>query len=502
MRSKRVRTEHLQRSAPALACEAMARRRSTSFGRTREVVVVGHNSHVVSTVALFVGGNLTVTVYTSDPGIEDRLALYPGVTVLMVKDYDSAPPDLPDGPYFLCVDRDEVAKTIRDWLPKTMAVFHLATERRGKNAAPGFLRFAEPASENRRRVLRRLSTIRRVDALCDMVRHAQLPLILMYGDPDPDAIGAGLGLATIWRAAGAAPIIRYTGEIVRYQNKLLMGYLKEPIEQLRPEELEAADLVAVVDAQPGFWKDNPPKANVIIDHHPIRDENSGQYIDIREDYGSASTMLTEYLVACNLPIKKRLATALIYGIITDTGNLHRNTSSADIKAFDLLHAKADDHFLDRLNKSQVPVNLLDSIAWGISRRVVYRDLMLIHFGEIQTPDLLVQSADLMLLTCGINWVVCAGKKDDNLIVVLRGDGHRQDVGARAKTAFGKIGSAGGHRTMGRAEIPLGGEHVDATVTILVDNLLKRMKETRRKEFIRLLRSHLHGQGPTPPPELA
>jgi hypothetical protein len=77
------------------------------------------------------------------------------------------------------------------------------------------------------------------------------------------------------------------------------------------------------------------------------------------------------------------------------------------------------------------------------------------------------------------------------------------VGSRAKSAFGKIGSAGGHRTMGRAEIVLNGEHVDVTVDLLVDNLFKRMSESRRERIRRTLRNHLHGAGPrqTPPSPL-
>ncbi|NRA39220.1 MAG: hypothetical protein HRU15_13830, partial [Planctomycetes bacterium] len=190
--------------------------------------------------------------------------------------------------------------------------------------------------------------------------------------------------------------------------------------------------------------------------------------------------------------------ALMYGLTTDTNNLVRNASSADIKIFDALHSKVDQHFLDRLNGSQVPMSLLDYISWGIDHRLVLRDMMLVHFGEIPTPDILVQSADLMLLTCGINWVVCAGKFEDKFIVVFRGDGHRQDVGKRASAAFSKIGSAGGHRTMGRAEMPMNGEHVDASVDILVDNLFKRMSQKRRTKFIRALRNNLHGHGPSAP----
>lgn len=463
------------------------------------MVVIGHNSQVQSTVALFVGGNITVRVYTADPDIDDRLALYPGVQVSQLDaDYAAPPADLPDCPYFICVDREEVARRIRSWLPPTLAVFHLATERKGRNAAAGFLALATPQSSTRRSLLRRLATISQVDRLVAMARGTEFPLILMYGDPDPDAIGAALGLATIWRLAGVSPIIRYTGEIVRYQNKLLLTYLKEPIERLRENELEGADLTAVVDAQPGFWKTRPPTPQVIIDHHPIQASTQAQFLDLRENYGSTASIITEYLTAADITIRKRLATALLYGLSTDTGDLHRNVHSGDIKAFDALYGKADHHFLSRLSKSQVPETMLDHIAWGVSHRIVYRDLMLIHFGEIATPDLLVQAADLMLLTCGINWVVCAGKCGDRLVVVFRGDGHRQDVGARAKVAFGKLGSAGGHRTMGRAEIPLHGEHVDATVDLLVLNLFKRMRATRQQEFIRILRNYLHGMGPVAP----
>jgi len=481
------------------ASQAMARRRTTSFSRTREVAVIGHNSQVLATVQLFVGGNITVHVYTADPSIEDRLALYPGVNIVQVApDYEEAPADLPDCPYFICVDREDLARRIRAWLPQTLAIFHLANERKGKTSAPGFLSLAEPQSANRRKLLSRLTTINRVDRLMSMARHAQLPLILMYGDPDPDAIGAALGLATIWRHAGANPLIRYTGEVGRFQNKLLLGYLKETIEPCKEGELESADLVAVVDAQPGFWKHNPPKAHVIIDHHPVRDDTSAIFTDVRENYGSTSTVITEYINAASIPMKRRLATALIYGMMTDTDGLQRNTNSSDIKAYDILYSRADHHFLSRLSKSQVPIAMLDGIAWGIAHRVTYRDLVLVHFGEIDTADILVQAADMLLLACGINWVVCAGKLGDSLVVVFRGDGHRQDVGARAKAAFSKLGSAGGHRTMGRAEVHLNGEHVDATIDLLINNLFKRMKEQRRQDIIHLLRNHLHGQGPTAP----
>jgi nanoRNase/pAp phosphatase (c-di-AMP/oligoRNAs hydrolase) len=289
--------------------------------------------------------------------------------------------------------------------------------------------------------------------------------------------------------------LRYTGEVRRYQNKLLLNYLKEPIERLGDDELAKADLVAVVDAQPGFWPESPPRAEVVIDHHPRREDTAATYLDLRESYGSTSSIITEYLIEADLPIPRPAATALMYGLTTDTDDLSRHAVAADIRAYDVLHPLADHHFLHRLDKSQVPMAVLDHIAWGISHRVVYRDLILVHFGQVPTPDVMVQVADLMLLTYGIYWVVCAGIHDGKLVVIFRGDGHRQNVGQAAARAFAKLGSAGGHRTMGRAEIPLENASVETSVEILVNNLFKRMSPARRRKFIAMLLDHLKSAGP-------
>lgn len=471
-------------------------RRRTTFNKPRQAVVIGHNQQVVATVGLFVGADVSVRVYTTQDIIEEQLAPYPAVQVVLVTDYQEAPGDLPDAPYFVCVDPDELARHIRDWLPPTTAVFLI----RGPHHRhlPGFLRLTQAKNQHRRNLFWRLGTLRRVDHLMDLARNTELPLILMYADPDPDAIGAALGLATLWRAAGASPIIRYTGEVQRYQNKLLISYLDQPIERLRESERDGADLIAVVDAQPGFWRTEAPKAQVIIDHHPRRDDSSATYCDVRSDYGSTSTILCEYLLEANMAFPKQLSTALLYGLMTDTNDLQRNTSARDIKAYEFLHSRADQHFIARLVRSQVPMGMLDHIAWGIKHRIVYRDMMLVHFGPVDTPDILVQSADLLLRTCGINWVVCAGLVGRSLIVVFRGDGHRQDVGGRAKSAFGKIGSAGGHRTMGRAEVPMTDQHSDHSVDLLVDNLFRRLGEERRRKLKQTLLDVLHGPGPSAP----
>ncbi len=486
-----------------------AARRVVTGARPEHITLIGHNARTLEAVGFFVAAGLPVRVYTANPHLEVQLAPYPGVTTTVITDgYAQAPRDLPPPPYVVTLDHQGDAAQVRDWLPPTWARFLLRGATRGK-AADGFLRLPGLDHEDRPPVLRRLASLARLDRLCALAREAKQPLILLYGDPDPDAIGAALGLATLWRRAGVDADIRYTGEVQRYQNKLLLTYLKKGLERLRQEELAASDCIAVVDAQPGFWREAPPPARVVIDHHPEKEGTRGRdYVDLRPGYGATSSIITEYLLDAEVPIDRKLATALIYGISTDTDDLKRHTAAADIAAFEALHQRADRTFLSRLEKSQIPPKILDHIAWGISHRVVYRDLVVVHFGAVPTADVLVQVADLLLLTNGVNWVVCAGvpdprgeRTDRNLVVVFRGDGFQQDVGRRAQQAFAKLGSAGGHRTMGRAEVPLADDQTIAdTVPLLVDHLFARMSPARRRRFAKTLAGHLADERPADPDE--
>jgi len=73
---------------------------------------------------------------------------------------------------------------------------------------------------------------------------------------------------------------------------------------------------------------------------------------------------------------------------------------------------------------------------------------------VDNPDILVVVADFFMRVHSISWDAVSGVCGDNLIVIFRGDGIRKDIGKFAASLFGDIGSAGGHKGAGRAEIPL------------------------------------------------
>jgi nanoRNase/pAp phosphatase (c-di-AMP/oligoRNAs hydrolase) len=76
-----------------------------------------------------------------------------------------------------------------------------------------------------------------------------------------------------------------------------------------------------------------------------------------------------------------------------------------------------------------------------------------HLGPVVNPDVCVLIADFFMKISSVNWSIVSGLYDKKLVLVFRNDGLRKDAGKVAKQGFGQIGSAGGHKSMARAEIP-------------------------------------------------
>jgi nanoRNase/pAp phosphatase (c-di-AMP/oligoRNAs hydrolase) len=73
---------------------------------------------------------------------------------------------------------------------------------------------------------------------------------------------------------------------------------------------------------------------------------------------------------------------------------------------------------------------------------------------VVNPDVCVLVADFFMKVSTVNWSIVSGVSNKKLILILRNDGLRKDAGKVARQSFGAVGSAGGHKSMARAEIPL------------------------------------------------
>ena len=280
-------------------------------------------------------------------------------------------------------------------------------------------------------------------------------LILMQDDPDPDAIASALALKTLFgRNRTSAPICTF-GSITRPENVAMCRILDIEVEEISAQALDQFDRVAMVDVQPSFLEERFDQIDLVIDHHPVEHPIRAKIRDVRPSYGATSTILVEYLRAVDIKISQRLATALLYGIKADTLGLERGGSRADLEAFTFLYMLANHNALRRIERPELSDTALDVLAHGLARRQIVRNVFFSHLGHVGTPDQIPQFADFGLQAEGVEWSVVSGVVDDMVHISVRNVGYVRSAGEVTRAAFGDLGSAGGHRTMAKAVIPLG-----------------------------------------------
>ena len=278
--------------------------------------------------------------------------------------------------------------------------------------------------------------------------------ILLQDDPDPDALASGLALrALIGRTRPSAPLLTF-GAITRPENVAMVEALEIEVHRVTPDELQRFDALAMVDVQPTFCEEKLPEVTVVIDHHPEAKGWRAPFRDVRPSYGATSTIMTEYLRAAETKITERVATALFYGIKTDTLHLERGGTRADMEAFAFLYELANHNTLRRIERPELPLDALDALGEALVHRTIIQNTLFAHLGPVSRPDLIPQFADLCLQVKGIEWSVVSGLTGSELHVSIRNVGYVRAAGEVIHAAFGDLGSAGGHRTAAKAVIPL------------------------------------------------
>lgn len=279
--------------------------------------------------------------------------------------------------------------------------------------------------------------------------------IILQDDPDPDAMSSAIALRTVLgRNKQTTPIFAFQ-PVTRPENLTMTHLLEIEVAHAESEVLRGYDKIAMVDVEPPYFGDRLPRADIVIDHHPGYEKGVAPFEDVRVGYGATATIMTEYLVSADEKISERLATALLYGIRSDTLALSRRITDNDVAAFMHLYPLANYNLLRHIDRPELPVGFARLLARAMRRFEVRDGLVAIYLGTVQRDDLVVQVADFCLQFERVEWVAVAGKLGDNLAIAVRNHGFgRVNAGEMVKRLFGDIGSAGGHRNMAKAVIPL------------------------------------------------
>src|SRR3989441_7347493 len=317
-----------------------------------------------------------------------------------------------------------------------------------------FVSLPELLESNFRWHIRLAKTMRRVEEIKEHFEAAESVLILLQDDPDPDAFGSGLALRQVrGRNKQSAPL-GSSGRVTRPENIAMVKLLEIKIEKVTKQSLRNFDRIAVVDLQPPHLSNPPAKVDLVIDHHPEQFTYKSHIKDIRPSYGATSTILLEYLLCTNSAIGTRLATAMLYGIKSDTFSLSREVNEWDVEAFSYLYPLANQNLMRRIERPELPPAALDALSLALKNRRVIDKVAFIHLGRIERDDLIPQMADFSLSFEGIEWAFVSGVFESNYIISVRNVGYVRAAGRVLKEAFGEMGSAGGHASMAKAIIPI------------------------------------------------
>jgi nanoRNase/pAp phosphatase (c-di-AMP/oligoRNAs hydrolase) len=325
---------------------------------------------------------------------------------------------------------------------------------------------------------RDMTPAKRLERLSSVLDGARSMLIIVQNTPDPDAIAAAAALRELANERHEiACSIGHSGGIWRAENQALLRYLALNTRPLSDLELSRFDRLSMVDAQPGAGNvsfDASVRLDVVIDHHPIRKETrSARFTDIRSRYGATSTILYEYLKAAEIEIPTPIATAMVYGIRSDTQDLGRESTRADVEAFLDLYPNANPRALGRIVQATLPRSYFSKLRTALDEARVHGNVIVSYLGQLESPEMIAEAADLLLRAEEVLWTMTLGVVDDWLHVSLRTTDRERHAGRIARNLAGRKGFGGGHQALAAAQIPLNGASSDRRIRTLVRDLTKR-----------------------------
>ncbi len=299
----------------------------------------------------------------------------------------------------------------------------------------------------------------RLDELKRALESGERLLILTHDNPDPDALAAAFALLKLVETFDRVTArIGFGGFVGRAENRTMVKELGLPITPTWAVSFDDVDMIALVDTQPGTGNNALPdtrEPTLVIDHHPLRPETERTaFWDVRTGCGSSCTILTQYLQAAGVPLVSDVATALFYGIQSETQDLGREAGPADIEASLALYPGADRELISRIRYPDLSRPYFRSLHRSLERSRTRGPVIVSYVGKLDYPDLVAELADFYLRFEGAYWSFCIGVFHDDILISVRTSLREAAAGQLLRRVVGEDGSAGGHGMMAGARVPI------------------------------------------------
>jgi len=308
-------------------------------------------------------------------------------------------------------------------------------------------------------------------------------IICLHDDPDPDALAAGWGLSiALAEALGIETTLGFEGIIGRAENRAMVLELGIPVNRIRSLDTSRFDGVFLVDTQPGAENHSAPGELPIlgcIDHHPVLTcSNAIPWFDVRPNGETSSAIVLQYLISLEIDVHPNLATAILYGIKTDTRDLSRKPTPMDLRAYAYVLSRANFPALGAIVNPRLDPDYFRMLHRALDAARLYDHATVLFLGDLPYPDLVAEMADLFVRRREMQWCLCGGVYNHVLRFSLRTEADRPNAGEVARNLVRRHrGSAGGHDMIAGGYLPLGQQNASAAElwNVLVQDFLRAVK---------------------------
>jgi nanoRNase/pAp phosphatase (c-di-AMP/oligoRNAs hydrolase) len=290
------------------------------------------------------------------------------------------------------------------------------------------------------------------DEMLEWMRGKGKTIIIIHDNPDPDCLASAMALRHLFSMKlSRDAVITFSGMIGRSENIAMAKELEITLIPLGMVNLDEFSAVCMLDTQPGTGNNSLPpdcRVDIVIDHHPMREATQKcRWVDIRDEYGVTATILYEYLVAQNINISTKLATALFYAIKSETQDLGREANRPDRDAYLRLFPVANKRLLYEITHPKLPIEHFLTIHSGLENTTIYGKLLVVNLMAICFPEGVAEMADYLIRLEGIETVLSMGHYNDEVILSIRTTSTLLNAGEVIKRLVSGRGAAGGHGMM-------------------------------------------------------
>src|SRR5579871_1567851 len=295
----------------------------------------------------------------------------------------------------------------------------------------------------------KVAPTRRSDRFLAGLKEAATVTFVSHVHPDPDSLGSMMGLAHLVETVlEKRTRLTRDGLISRAENRAMVELLDIDLVPVENVSWREGDAIVMVDSQPNTGRhtfDPCVPLYAVIDHHDTSGDVDGiPFVDVRRSLGATCSLVTSYLMEQSIELPPRLATALFYGIETELSGYPREASSLDDSALLYLYPLADKDLLARIRNARLPQSHFECLLRALQSSFIYDRLIISWVNDLPQPELAAEVVDFLIRFEEVDWAVCAGVHQDQLILSVRSAVRGSRAGEILRQVVGKRGKAGGH----------------------------------------------------------